>query len=128
MASRGRGARTKGADFERRISKLLTSRFGIDVKRTGGTERSKIVNKGDVNASKYQDTLLNDFFWELKNRESWAILDWYKKAVDDAQGTTLKPLVVATKNFEKDYVFLSLDDFLSILVELEGYRKEESPE
>ena len=125
MASRGRGARNKGATFERALSKKLSSAFGIDVKRTGGTERSKIVNKGDVNASKYIKTILNDFFWEAKNRESWSIIDWYKKACDDAQGTVLKPVVVATKNQEKDYVFMSLDDFIKVLVELEGYRKED---
>lgn len=125
MASRGRGARNKGADYERRLAKILSAKFGIDVKRTGGTERSKIVNKGDVNASKYEDTIINDFFWEAKCRESWAILDWYKKAELDGQGTTLMPVVVATKNFERDYVFLTLDDFLRILYELEGWRKEE---
>lgn len=126
MASPGRGARNKGANYERKIAKRLADKFGIDVKRTGGTERSKIVNKGDVNASKYNDTILNDFFWELKCRESWSILNWYQKAVDDAQGTTLKPLVVASKNHERDYVFIELEDFLSILYELEGYRKEET--
>lgn len=125
MASRGRGARNKGANYERKIAKRLTEKFGIDVKRTGGTERSKIVNKGDVNASKYNDTILNDFFWELKCRESWSILDWYKKAEDDARGTVLKTLVVASKNHEDDYVFMKLEDLLSILYELEGYRKEE---
>lgn len=123
MASRGRGARNKGANFERDLAKKLSQHFGLDVKRTGGTERSKIVNKGDVNASKFQDTILNEIFWEAKNRESWAVLDWYKKACDDAAGTVLKPVVVCTKNFEKEYVFMSLDDLLSILYELEGYRK-----
>jgi len=62
--------------------------------------------------------------WEMKSRESWNILDWYKKAADDSQGTFKKPVVVASRNHENSYVFLTLEDFLKILTELDGYRKE----
>lgn len=124
MASIGRGARNKGGNYERKIAKLFTERFGTKVKRTGGTERSKIVNLGDINASKNVDTILNDFFWELKCREKWAILDWYKKAKDDA-GPYHIPIVVASRNHEDDYAFMKLDHLIRLLVELDGYRREE---
>ena len=123
MASVGRGARNKGANYEREIAKKLSAKFGVDVKRTGAQESAK-VHGGDVNAAKYQDTILNDFFWELKKREAWSIIDWYKKACDDRGGFMTKVVVVASKNNADDYVFMSLDDFTSILVELDGYRKE----
>ena len=122
MASIGKGARDKGARFEREIAKILKDKFGVDVKRTGAQERWK-VHGGDVNAPKYVDTILNDFFWECKARESWSIIDWYLKAVDDVQ-TNQTPIVVATKNNHDNYVFLSLQDFLKIIYELDGYRKE----
>lgn len=125
MASIGRGSRDKGANYEREIAKLLKTKFGVEVKRTGAQEKWK-VHGGDVNAPKYANTILTDFFWELKKRESWAILDWYKKAADDCQGSGQTPLVVASKNNEDDYVFLRLKDFLGLLLELDGYHKEET--
>ena len=123
MASRGAGSHKKGADYERKIAKQLSELFGTTVKRTPAQESAKI-HGGDVNAHKGDDTILVDFFWELKKREAWSILDWYKKAKDDCSGTRQMPIVVASKNNEDDYVFLSLSDFSRILRELEGYRKE----
>ena len=123
MASIGRGARDKGANYERRVAKILSAKFGVPVKRTGSQERWGFYS-GDVNAPKNIKTILNDFFWECKNREAWAILNWFSKAKDDVRGDSM-PVVVASKNNEDDYVFLTLQDFLKILYELEGYRKEE---
>lgn len=127
MASRGAGSYKKGADYERKIAKLLEHKFGVTVKRTPAQESAKI-HGGDVNAPKYMNTILTDFFWELKCRESWSIIDWYKKAVDDAAGSSQIPIVVATKNHEDDYVFMSLTDFTRIIYELDGYRKEDTTE
>ena len=122
MASRGKGARNKGANYERKLAKILSDRFGVKVKRTGAQESAK-VHGGDVNAHRGEDTILNDFFWEAKCREAWQIIDWLKKAQDDSG---MRPaIVVATKNNEDDYAFLKLDDLLRILVELDGYRKED---
>ena len=122
MASIGKGARDKGANYERKIAKILSAKFGVPVKRTGSQERWGFYS-GDVNAPKDITTVLNDFFWECKNREAWSILDWYAKAKDDVKGNSI-PVVVASKNNEGDYVFLSLQDFLRILYELEGFRQE----
>jgi len=126
MASIGRGARNKGAKFERDTAALLSKEFGVPMKRTGSQERWGTY-PGDINAPKHITTILNDFFWELKCRESLGktLLDWYKKAKDDAGGSKQIPLVVTTKNHEDDYVFLTLKDFTRILYELEGYRKDE---
>lgn len=124
MASIGRGSRNKGANYERQIAKLLADKFGVIVKRTGAQEKWK-VHGGDVNAAKFQNTILTDFFWELKKRESWSIIDWFKKACDDCKGMMQIPVVVASKNNEDDYAFLRLSDFLALLKELDGYRKGE---
>ena len=124
MASRGRGSQAKGKNHEREVAKLISDALGIDFRRTPSPERWKAV-KGDGNAPSWQKTIAHDFMWEMKCRESWAILDWYKKAVDDCEGTYRKPVVVASKNNEDNYVFLSFKDFMKILVELDGYRKGE---
>jgi len=123
MASIGSGSQQKGKAFERKIAKIISDTLGIDFRRTPSPERWK-TNKGDGNAPTYIKTIAHDFMWEMKCRESWNILDWYKKAADDSQGTFKKPVVVASRNHENSYVFLTLEDFLKILTELDGYRKE----
>jgi hypothetical protein len=124
MASRGAGSYKKGADYERKIAKYLQGVFNIPVKRTPAQESAK-VHGGDVNAPKYLNSILSDFFWELKRRESWDLIGWHKKACDDAGNSNQIPIVVTTKNREEDYVFLRFNDFVRILNELEGFRKEE---
>ena len=53
------------------------------------------------------------FAIEVKNRESWAILDWYKDA--ESKETPKPTLLVATKNNEDYYCFLRLSDLLMIM-------------
>jgi len=122
MASIGSGSQQKGKAYERKISNLLTKTFGVQVRRTPSPERWKSTNLGDLNASKNEKTILNDFFWECKKRENFSPLAWYEKAKGDSDQYQI-PVVVASKNHEDDFVFLSLSDFLKILVELDGYRK-----
>lgn len=122
MASRGSGSQQKGKAYERSIGNILTRAFGVQVRRTPSPERWKTTNLGDLNASKDESTILNDFFWECKKREAFAPLTWYKKAQNDS-GPNQKPVVVASKNHEDNFVFLSLMDFLQLLIELEEYRK-----
>lgn len=124
MAKPGSGSQQKGKNHERGVAKIISEALGVDVRRTPSPERWKLV-KGDMNAAPWVKTISNDFMWEAKCRESWAILDWYKKAKDDAEGTSKTPVVVASKNFEDNYVFLTLTDFLKILKELDGYRQGE---
>lgn len=52
-------------------------------------------------------------FIEVKNREAWQILEWYKTAEQKSEG---KPVViVATKNNEDLYCFMKLSDLLEIM-------------
>ena len=114
MASRGKGSRAKGATYERKLAKLLQEEFNVEVKRSGAQEQWKH-GKGDIEADPNAKTIVNSFFWEAKKRETWAILQWYKKAVEDAKRGKRIPVVVASKNQESDYVFLKLSDFIKIL-------------
>lgn len=123
MASPGRGSYQKGANYERKIAKLFQDEFGVQVKRTGAQESAK-VHGGDVNTHRGNDSILNDFFWECKARESWSIIDWLEKAQDDEGQLGRPAVVVATRNHADDYAFLRLRDFIRILRELDSYRKE----
>lgn len=118
MAHRGRGAQAKGKQFERDVAKKVQSVLGIEMRRTPSNERWK-TRGGDVNPRNYF-SIAGRFHWELKNQETWKILDWFKKASDDAEELRT-PLVVVSRNREREYVFLTLDDFLRLLVELQGY-------
>lgn len=124
MAKPGRGSYVKGANFERKIAKLLSQKFGVDVKRTGAQESAK-VHGGDVNTHRGNKSVLNDFFWECKAREQWDLIGWLKKAQDD-EGLIGRPaVVVATRNNQDDYVFLKFSDFLNILQQIDMERKKE---
>lgn len=129
MASSGKGSRDKGAQYERDIANQFSDKFDLDVSRTGSQERWSFYG-GDVHAPQGEETILNDFFFELKNRESLpkTVLKWYKKARDDADGSYKIPALITTKNYEDDYVMLTLDNFLKILKELDGYRDEDEHE
>ena len=123
MASIGRGSRMKGAKFERKLADILSEKFGVVVKRSGAQEQWKH-GKGDVEANPNEETIVHRFFWEAKKRESWAILKWYKKAVNDATPSGKIPVVVASKNQEDMYAFLKLSDFLDLLKENENTKKD----
>lgn len=127
MASRGSGSQQKGKNHEREVSKLISDALGIDFRRTPSPERWK-ATKGDGNAPSWQKTIAHDFMWEMKCREAWSILDWYKKAKDDTGESGRIPVVVAKRNREDNYAFLTLTDFLALLAELDAYRKNESPD
>jgi hypothetical protein len=122
MATPGRGSQQKGKNHEREVAKIISEALGVSAKRTASPERWKI-NKGDINAPLWEESIMHDFVWEAKCRESWSILDWYHKLEDDIGLTTKLPVVVASKNHEDQYVFLKLDHFLRVLKELDGYRK-----
>lgn len=109
----------KGKEYERHIARRLQVILGEPFVRTGAQEKWKS-RGGDVNP-RSGGSMANRFFWEAKKRESWSVLEWYKKAADDSSGTSRKPVVVCSRNNEDDYVFLSLDDFGKLLAELKGY-------
>jgi len=61
----------------------------------------------------------------LQNKRDQEKLNIWKaleQSEGDARGTLKTPVVVFTKNFEKDYIALQYDDFVNILLELDEYR------
>ena len=77
--------------------------------------------KGDIMATQ---GILSEFNWECKNQEKLNIWKALEQSANDCIGSHKQPLVVFTKNYEKDYVALRLEDFTQLLLELEQLRNE----
>jgi len=110
-------ANQKGKRFELRIAKDLAKRFQTDIKRTPNS--GGLSFKGDILTT---SGILSEYSWECKNQEKLNIWKALEQSEGDARGTLKTPLVVFTKNFEKDYVALQYDDFVNLLLELDEYR------
>jgi len=112
-------ANKKGKRFELSISKYLSKEFETSIRRTPNSGGLSI--KGDIMATQ---GILSEFNWECKNQEKLNIWKALEQSRNDCIGSHKEPLVVFTKNFEKDYVALELKDFVQLLLELEQLRNE----
>ena len=111
-------ANQKGKRFERDVAKILNKKFETNVRRTPMSGGMSI--KGDI-IDINPDSVLFDYHFECKNQEKLNI--WKALAQARADKPTRKiPLVVFTKNHERDYVALELEDFMNILKELEDLK------
>jgi len=110
----GAMSKRKGANYERKIAKLLSDAFDTKVSRipmSGALPDWK----GDL---RDLTGVLKDFVWECKCQEKLNIWSALLQAEREALGSTRIPVVVFTRNNAgKDYVALDLRDFLSILAE-----------
>lgn len=108
MASRGRGARAKGAQFERDIAKILEEYTGVKFKRGLGQTRSAKTEGADVQAD---DHAINSAIHiECKRHSSVSIKPAFKQAVNDCDSAM--PIVI-TKDDRKDTLLtMKFDDWL----------------
>lgn len=116
----------KGADAEREIARLFELMTNELWARVGTPERNKLIAKGDIapilkfglKKKINQDSwYFKNWYIDVKKRESWHILDWYKKTQDDASesvNSEKKPLIIVSQNNESWYAFLSLNDFVNL--------------
>ena len=110
MASRGRGARQKGFQFERDIAKAFSDATGREFKRGLGQTRGGGDEVPDVLPS--DDVLADAIHIECKRQKVCSIKGALKQAVDDI-GSDPKAPIVVTKDDRKDIlVTMKLDDFL----------------
>lgn len=112
-------ANKKGKRFELQVAKYLSKEFETTIRRTPNSGGLSI--KGDIMATQ---GILSEFNWECKNQEKLNIWKALEQSRNDCIGSHKEPLVVFTKNFEKDYVALELKDFVQLLLELEQLRNE----
>ena len=113
-------ANKKGKRFELKVAKYLSREFNnIKISRTPNSGGLSL--KGDIMATQ---GILSEFNWECKNQEKLNIWKALEQSANDCIGSHKQPLVVFTKNFEKDYCALRLEDFVQLLLELEQLRNE----
>ena len=113
-------ANKKGKRFERDVAKMLNKKFDSNVRRTPMSGGMSI--KGDI-IDMNPDSILFDYHFECKNQEKLNIWKALAQARSDKPLGKI-PLVVYTKNHEKDYVSLEFEDFMNILKELEDLKNE----
>ena len=108
-------AKQKGNRFEREVAKILNKKFDANVRRTpmsGG-----MGFKGDI----IQLTgILSRFSIECKNQEKLNIWKALEQSRNDAERMKI-PVVVFTRNRDRNYIALELDDFLNLIKELEEH-------
>lgn len=106
MASRGRGARLKGSNFEREIANLLSAETGIDFQRGIGQSRGGGAEIADV----CSDALPTVHF-ELKRQKRCSIRQAYLQALGDVNKT--KTRIIITKDDREDtLVTMELSEWL----------------
>lgn len=115
----GKKSKRKGATYERTLAKKFQARYGVELKRTpqsGGFAKKcdKADDfRGDITIVDNKQMLLLHI--EAKNQKTWALKQWLTQAETDCpEGRT--PIVVFHQHdSSKDYVCLSLDDFLKLV-------------
>ena len=112
-------ANKKGKRFELQVAKYLSNMFNSKISRTPNSGGLSL--KGDIMATQ---GILSEFNWECKNQEKLNIWKALEQSANDCIGSHKQPLVVFTKNYEKDYIACELETFTQLLLELEQLRNE----
>lgn len=110
MASRGSGARVKGANFERTIAKYLTEHTKIEWKRGIGQTRG--------GGKEISDVLSDVITWihiECKNQANCNIKKAMLQAIDDC-GDKI-PVVISKDTGKDTLVTMRLEDWIEWLQE-----------
>ena len=109
------GPRQKGVAFEREIAKDIEERLGGRAYRTP-MSGARWFDKADVNC---QGNIMTRFHIEAKRQERVNLEDAYGQALRGA-GTGKTPLVVTRRNRDVAMVYLTWEDFLSLMEELQN--------
>lgn len=119
LVKRGKNAKRKGNQYERDIAKKFQKRYGVELKRTpqsGGFSKTSDKAddyRGDITIVDTKQMLL--LHCECKNQKNWSLPKWISQAEEDCPEGR-KPIVIFHQyNSSKDYVCVSLDDFLDLV-------------
>jgi Holliday junction resolvase len=112
MASRGKGARIKGANFEREIAKLLTLETGVEFKRGLGQTR-----KGGEEVSDVQSDKFPQYHFELKRQQRCNIKRAMEQAMEDTKESGKIPIVVSKEDQGELLVTMRMENWLSFFKE-----------
>ena len=107
----------KGKRKEREIAKIINKKFGTNVRRT--PQSGGLSFKGDIIDLHGP---LKAFHFEIKCQEKLNIWKAIRQSEGDAPiGKT--PIVVFSRNFERDYVALEFETFLNLLLIIEELKQ-----
>lgn len=117
MASKGKGARKKGHDFERKIANLFKDRYelnfrrGLNQARGGGEETADVVIEDEGDSDKIM--LFKQFHFELKAQARPNILGAMEQAIKDNKDKV--PVVISKQDYKPILVTMKLEDWLNLI-------------
>jgi Holliday junction resolvase len=106
MASRGRGARIKGATFERQLAKYFTEHTDFEAKRGIGQSRS--------GGSEVSDVDMPIIHIEAKRHKRCHIKAALKQAIEDANINGKIPVAITKDDREEILCTMLLDDWIHL--------------
>lgn len=116
---RGKKSKRKGGNYERTVAQWFKERYHLDLKRTpqsgGFAKKSDKAEdyRGDISLVDSTKKLLLHI--ECKDQKTWKLKEWLSQAEEDCPEDRV-PLVVFHQHCSsKNYVCLSLEDFLKLV-------------
>ncbi|AYP68623.1 hypothetical protein EalM132_00111 [Exiguobacterium phage vB_EalM-132] len=120
--AKGINGKNKGNEYERKIAKSLSGWWGEQFQRTPASGGLQWKNDNRVSGdivtsvkSKFPFTV------ECKKREGWSIEQlvketgdiekWWAQVIKDCERSSLRPLLIFSRNFAPDYVMIHEADF-----------------
>lgn len=128
LSKRGKGAKVKGASYERTIAKVFKKFLGIDLVRTplsgGFAKNSEKADefRGDITCTD-KDKIFK-LHIECKNQKTWKLKDWLGQAISDCPKGRIPCVIFHQLQENKDgkrvsesddFITMRLEDFLSIV-------------
>jgi len=115
MTTRGRGARIKGAMFERELAKYISEKTGLEAKRGLGQAR--------VGGSEIADVEVEYIHIEAKRQIKCNIKAAMRQAIDDSKEKNKPPVVITKDDREEPLVTMRLDDWIEFFKAYIEYKK-----
>lgn len=119
MARRGRGARNKGANYERKIAEKFKERYDIELRRTpqsgGFAYDSKRADEFRGDILPVESNVDMKLHIECKNQKTWQLRSWLEQAESDCPEGKIPMVVMHKPNTSKEYVVLDLEDFFKLV-------------
>lgn len=125
--ARGKRAKRKGSSYERTIAKVFGGKYKVELKRTpqsgGFSKKSERADdfRGDITIVDNKQELLLHI--ECKNQKTWQLKQWLDQAEEDCPKGRVPIVVFHQHNTSKDYVCLSLEDFVELVPRNKVLRK-----
>lgn len=107
MASRGKGARTKGANFERELAKIFRDALDLEAKRGLGQTRG--------GGEEIADVEMEFLHIEAKRHKRCNIKSALKQAIEDSKTKEKLPVAITKDDREPILVTMLLDDWMKLL-------------